>query len=385
MAVLDLRGITRRFGATMALDGVDLTVPSGGFCSLIGPSGCGKTTLLRIAAGFVAADRGQVLLDGRDIAGLPPHRRGLGFVFQSYALFPTKTVAQNIGFALMLRGDSRRAIDRRVADLAAMVRLTGLEDRFPHELSGGQQQRVALARALAPEPPVLLLDEPLSALDAGIRVHLRAEIRRIVDSLGITTVYVTHDQEEALAISDTVVVMRHGRILQSGTPQAVYLRPAHSFVAGFVGTANLLPCTIDAAGAAVRVGRMTVAVDDMTAARGGAGLLVWRPEHTTLTPMDHAVPGEGLAGTVEASAFLGPVVRLTLRIDAGGTVTADIATRAWSIAGGTMAARGSRFRIGIDPAFARVLPADDASPPPPEALPHPVAAGGITGRMLADA
>jgi putative spermidine/putrescine transport system ATP-binding protein len=177
--------------------------------------------------------------------------------------------------------------------------------------------------------------------------------------------------------------MRHGRILQSGTPEAVYLRPAHSFVAGFVGTANLLPCTIDAAGAAVRVGRMPVAVDDIAAVRGGAGLLVWRPEHTTLTPAAQAMPGEGLAGTVEASAFLGPVVRLTLRLDAGGTVTADIATRTWSVAGGTMAARGTRFRIGIDPAFARVLPAEDAPPPPPE--PRPVAAGGIIGRMLADA
>jgi ABC-type Fe3+/spermidine/putrescine transport system ATPase subunit len=327
-AALTFEAVSKRFGATLAVDNVSLDIRGGGFCALIGPSGCGKTTLLRIAAGFVGADEGRVAIAGRPADHLPPDRRGLGFVFQNYALFPTKTVAQNIGFALALRRLQKARIRDRVEALCAMMALDGLADRYPHELSGGQQQRVALARALAPEPPILLLDEPLSALDAKIRSQLRGEIRRIVTEAGVTALYVTHDQEEALAIADQVAVMRQGRLLQSGSPMEIYLKPAHPFVAGFVGTANMLDCRlID--GHAVELGGRRQEVLVVGQAGGGvAGAparLALRPEHVELLD-DKA---GGLTGVLRDVTFLGPTVRLTLTIGGGSTLLVDLATLDW--------------------------------------------------------
>jgi putative spermidine/putrescine transport system ATP-binding protein len=233
-----LEGVRKAFGSAQAVDGVTLAVTQGEFVTLLGPSGCGKTTLLRIAAGFTAPDAGRVWIDGAEATAAPPAARGMGFVFQSYALFPTKNVAENIGFALHVVGRPKAEIAARVREVAALVAILPLLDRFPHELSGGQQQRVALARAIAPAPRMLLLDEPLAALDARIRHRLRDEIRALTDRLGMTALYVTHDQEEALAISDRVVVMREGRIEQAAAPADLYLRPASRYVAEFVGQAS---------------------------------------------------------------------------------------------------------------------------------------------------
>jgi len=309
----------------MAVDAVSLDIAAGEFCSLVGPSGCGKTTLLRVTAGFVQADEGEVYFDDRPAGALPPNRRDLGFVFQSYALFPTKTVGENIGFSLMLKRTPRPEISKRVDEMCDLMHLDGLRDRYPHELSGGQQQRVALARALISEPSVLLLDEPLSALDAKIRTRLRVEIRRIVESLGITAIYVTHDQEEALSISDRVAIMDKGKLLQIGSPLDVYLRPADLFVAQFVGTTNSLPCTV-LDGGSVRVGDASVAVREIEPGRfNGQATLSIRPEHVDLV----AAGNGGIPAILRDVSFLGQTVRLTLHTLADHDVLADVPTVDW--------------------------------------------------------
>jgi ABC-type Fe3+/spermidine/putrescine transport system ATPase subunit len=300
---------------------VSLEIPSGEFVTLLGDSGCGKTTLLRIVAGFTAADSGRVLRNSEDITFLSPTQRRMGFVFQSYALFPTKNVAENIGFALKIAGERGSAIEARVGELARMMELDPLLTRYPHELSGGQQQRVALARALAPNPSVLLLDEPLSALDARIRTRLRAEIRAIVDRLGVTAVYVTHDQEEALALSDRVAVMRRGRIEQIGTPSDIYHRPASRFVAEFVGTANIVDGHVGEAGIEA-AGRLWPARLPPSASRGTPATAVYRPEHLSLASPESA----DFHGHVETITFLGPVVRLKVALPAGPSLIADCAS-----------------------------------------------------------
>jgi ABC-type Fe3+/spermidine/putrescine transport system ATPase subunit len=233
--------VTKRFGALTAVDSVSLSVQPGSFTTLLGPSGCGKTTLLRIIGGFVEPDSGDVLIDGRSQAGLPAFRRNAGMVFQDFALFPHMTVAQNVGYGLRFQQPGRAAQQARVSETLAFLQLDGLAARYPHELSGGQQQRVALGRALAVQPQVLLMDEPLSNLDAKLRVRVRAELKSIQRQLGITTIYVTHDQEEALALSDTVAVMSAGRIRQSAAPRELYLQPGDRFVADVVGESNFLP------------------------------------------------------------------------------------------------------------------------------------------------
>ena len=325
MAALSFRNVHKKFGPTVAVDAVSLDIAAGEFCSLVGPSGCGKTTLLRIAAGFVRADEGQVHLGGKPVGDLRPDRRDVGFVFQSYALFPTKTVGQNIGFSLALKRRPKSEIVDRVAELCAMMHLEGLAERYPHELSGGQQQRVALARALASRPSILLLDEPLSALDAKIRAHLRTEIRRIVESLKITTVYVTHDQEEALSISDRVAIMDQGQLLQVGTPIEVYLQPAHRFVAHFVGTSNSLPCTMLDNGH-VEIGGVPLPVRNPGNGEGnGDATLSLRPEH-----VDLVTPGNGgVPAVLRNISFLGQTVRLTLGTVGDISLSADVPTISW--------------------------------------------------------
>jgi iron(III) transport system ATP-binding protein len=238
---LEIRDLNKSFGGVPALERINLTIEASEFVCLLGPSGCGKTTLLRIIAGLLAADRGRILLDGRDLSAVPTRERGFGIVFQSYSLFPNLTVAQNVGYGLSIRRTPKAQVEARVAELLSTVKLSEFGDRYPGELSGGQQQRVAIARALAVNPALLLLDEPLSALDARVRAALREELREVQRSLGIPTLMVTHDQEEAMVLADKVVCMNHGRIEQVGSPEALYQQPKTRFVAEFMGQSNLLP------------------------------------------------------------------------------------------------------------------------------------------------
>ena len=323
MAFLELSGVQKRFGDTVAVQDFNLAAERGEFVSFLGPSGCGKTTTLRMIAGFERPTAGAISIDGDDITDRPPNQRNVGMVFQSYALFPNMTVAGNIGFGLKIRKRSKGDIDRRVGELLELIHLEGRGDRFPWQLSGGQQQRVALARALAIEPTILLLDEPLSALDAKIRVALRHEIRQIQRQLGITTVYVTHDQEEALELSDRIVVMSEGRIEQIGSPFEIYNFPSTAFVASFVGTLNAIEAKIvDAA-----TGRLSLAgheVRTTSTLNGSAGQAVTvalRPEMIALaTPdgsnvvavsaLDGTTGANRLPATVADVAFLGSVVRV---------------------------------------------------------------------------
>ncbi|WP_440900055.1 ABC transporter ATP-binding protein [Actinosynnema sp.] len=323
MGHLELKGLRKSFGGHTALDGLDLDLAEGELISLLGPSGCGKTTALRIVAGFETADAGSVLVEGRDITGVPANRRDMGMVFQAYSLFPNLTAAQNIEFGLKLRKQpDRRA---RAGELLELVGLAHLGGRYPHQLSGGQQQRVALARALAIRPGVLLLDEPLSALDAKVRVGLREEIRRIQTELGITTLFVTHDQEEALAVSDRVGVMSHGRLEQLDTPSKVYREPASAFVAQFVGVTNTVAGTVESGG--VRLGaHLLPAPGAPGVASGDAVSVIVRPEDVEVTahPAGGGAAGGdnagALIGTVVAQSFLGPVTRLSVRLAGGEQV-----------------------------------------------------------------
>ena len=327
MAHLSFQGIVKTFGAVTAVDNVSLDIASGEFVTLVGASGCGKTTLLRIIAGFTKPDRGELSIDGKRVEGLPPSKREVGFVFQSYALFPTQTVAQNIGFSLSIRRRPKAEIAGRVEELCQLTQLSGMEDRYPHELSGGQQQRVALARALAPDPSILLLDEPLAALDAKIRAHLRAEIRAVVDRLGITTVYVTHDQEEALSISDRVAVMDAGRILQVGAPMEVYLKPADSFVANFIGTINSLDGRPAGDGIMEIEGHpVEVRIPEALAGQESVTVTV-RPENIDLS---HPEPGsDALSGKLSSFSFLGQSVHAQVTTDGGQDLVVDMSIADW--------------------------------------------------------
>ena len=308
MTTLDYIAVRKTFGSTVALESFDLDVKEGELITLLGPSGCGKTTALRITAGFEFADSGAVLVGGADITRTPAHKRNMGMVFQSYSLFPNLTVANNVDFGLRTRKMPAADRHRRVGEMLDLVQLTALADRFPHQLSGGQQQRVALARALAIQPQVLLLDEPLSALDAKVRTTLRDEIRRIQTEVGITTLFVTHDQEEALAISDRVGVMSQGNLQQLGTPMDVYRHPSTAFVARFVGTMNELPGEVTGAGE-VSVGGTRLSVPKATAHAFGQKVhLLVRPEDMTLTEA-------GFPGTVTAVTFQGSTTLVGVRLD----------------------------------------------------------------------
>ena len=308
---LSIQHIRKSYGPTTVVQDFNLDVGVGEFVSFLGPSGCGKTTVLRMVAGFEEPTSGSIVVGGKDITRLKPNQRNVGMVFQAYALFPNLTVAQNIGFGLRVAGVAKADSDKRVAEMLNLIKLPQFGDRYPYQLSGGQQQRVALARAIAPKPKLLLLDEPLSALDAKVRVSLREEIRAIQKELGITTVFVTHDQEEALSISDRIVVMYGGKAEQVGTPFEIYNRPATKFVANFVGTLNVLEGTVtDASAGKVRVGANEVTLKGkLNGSKAGDTLsLALRPEAISLGRQ----PGRDatLGGQISEVSFLGSVIRV---------------------------------------------------------------------------
>jgi iron(III) transport system ATP-binding protein len=315
-------GLSKRFGAAVAVDHVDLAAPEGRFTCLVGPSGCGKTTLLRLLMGLEPPTAGRIEIGGQDISRLPPARRGMGMVFQSYALFPNMRVADNIAFG-MNGGSSAGERALRVEALLETVGLPGLARRFPGQLSGGQQQRVAIARALAVEPRILLLDEPLAALDPQIREQLRGELKSLQRRLGVTVVMVTHDQAEALALADLIVVMRDGRIEQAGSPEAVYDEPASPFVAAFLGAANLLRGAVIDAGTIRLVGGQRLPADAGALAPGARTTAAIRPEWVRLA-------AAGLEGRVADAVFGGASVRLEVRLDGepAETLLVDIAADA---------------------------------------------------------
>jgi iron(III) transport system ATP-binding protein len=305
---LAIEDVRKTFGDVAALDGVSLGVERGDFVCLLGPSGCGKTTLLRIVAGLLTADSGRLSLAGSDLTAVPARQRNFGIVFQSYSLFPNMTIAENIGYGLRIRGVARAKIDARVRELLDMIKLPQIAGRYPWQLSGGQQQRVALARAIAVEPALLLLDEPLSALDAKVRAELREEIRELQRRLGVPTIMVTHDQEEALTLADRILCMNQGRVEQAGTPADLYLRPATRFVADFMGVSNLIEVE--------RVQAYRPALLAARPATGGARqLLCVRPEKL------HVVAGSDCA--IAGVAFLGNLTRLRLDTPLG-LLTAEL-------------------------------------------------------------
>ncbi len=313
MAFLTLTEISKTFNKTFAVDNFNLEVEQGEFVSFLGPSGCGKTTTLRMVAGFETPTTGKININGADVTRKPPNQRNVGMVFQSYALFPNLTIAGNIGFGLMVTKKPADEIKRRVDEMLNLIHLPTYGDRYPFQLSGGQQQRIALARALAIRPQVLLLDEPLSALDAKIRLELRSEIRRIQQQLGITTIYVTHDQEEALSLSDRIVVMNAGKVEQIGTPFEIYNFPTTLFVASFIGQLNILKASVtNAAERACSLNGFTLHTEQPIQAPNGDELrLALRPEELSL---GHTEGNNHLTGRVESVTFLGAIVRMRVSV-----------------------------------------------------------------------
>jgi spermidine/putrescine transport system ATP-binding protein len=332
--VIALEAVCRRFGELIAVDRIDLAVERGEFFSLLGPSGCGKTTTLRLIAGFDPLESGRIRLEGQDVSLLPPHRRPVNTVFQNYALFPHLSVWENVAFGPRARGLAAAEIRRRVGEVLEVVRLSDLARRRPHELSGGQQQRVALARALVNRPAALLLDEPLAALDPFLRRSVRTELKRIQRDLGLTVVMVSHDQEEALALSDRLAVMRAGRIEQLGTPRQLYDAPANAFVADFLGRANLL--------------------SDPQA----DGTLLLRPEQLRLQERPPGPAERGVPATVEDVSFQGAMLLVTLRSEAGMPLLAQLSSHSTE----SEVRSGQRFWAVWDPTAAHRLP-----PAPPAA------------------
>ena len=328
MAFLEISHLEKSFGRNRVVKDFSLDIDQGEFVSLLGPSGCGKTTVLRMVAGFEAPSAGSIRIDGQDVVDQRPNQRNIGMVFQAYALFPNLTVAQNVAFGMKVKGVPRVESDARVTEMLRLIGLSDLGGRYPFQLSGGQQQRVALARALAVRPRVLLLDEPLSALDAKIRVSLRAEIREIQRELGITTIFVTHDQEEAMSMSDRIVVMNGGIAEQVGAPFDIYNRPRTRFVANFVGTLNTFETRVEnAVQGVVSIGgvRMTLPEGNLTLRDGASLAIALRPEALQLGR------AEGrevvLPATIEEVHFLGSVIRL--RADIAGTkISLDTFNRA---------------------------------------------------------
>jgi iron(III) transport system ATP-binding protein len=355
-AGLLVSGLVKRYGTQTALDGVSVTAGAGEFFTLLGPSGCGKTTLLRCVAGFARVDAGQIVCDGARLDTLPAHARDIGMVFQNYAIFPHLTVAENIAYGLRARRVSRLELSRRVRDALDLVQMTDLSARMPTQLSGGQQQRVALARALVVRPRLLLMDEPLSNLDARLRVTMRGEIRRIQRELGITTLYVTHDQEEALAVSDRIAVMERGHVEQVGTPWEVYAAPRTAFVAQFVGLNNALEGAIvarEGRRVTVEAGGLHLAGD--TDLPGARLLAVFRPEAVQLHAPSAALPGRaGGEGRLAGAEFLGAVLRCRIRTGAGALILVDV----HKPTGRAEMMEGQPLRFTVDPADVRFFPAE---------------------------
>jgi putative spermidine/putrescine transport system ATP-binding protein/spermidine/putrescine transport system ATP-binding protein len=312
-AAVRLLGASKRFGQITALEDATLSICRGELMTLLGPSGCGKTTLLNLVAGFLVADGGEIEIDGKRVNNLPTYKREIGMMFQNYALFPHMNIADNVGYGLRMRGVAKPDLKRRVADALSLVKLTGVEDRRPHQLSGGQQQRVALARALVISPKVLLLDEPFSALDRNLRASMQIEIKEIQRQLGVTTIFVTHDQSEALSLSDRIAVMLEGRIRQVGTPDEIYRRPADRFVASFVGDVNVLRARFDSVAGGVAIvtlgaARISVPREPLAHARHGDRVdLFIRPEQLHFASSSEPIVTEG---TVAAHIYQGGHVNL---------------------------------------------------------------------------
>ena len=355
MAFLDLTNLNKEFGgarasaSTMAVKDFNLSVSKGELVSFLGPSGCGKTTTLRMVAGFEDPTSGSITLEGADITHKPPNQRNVGMVFQAYALFPNMTVADNVGFGLKIAKRTKEEIDQRVQEMLELIQMGKLGPRYPYQLSGGQQQRVALARALAIQPQVMLLDEPLSALDAKIRVELRTEIRRIQQRLGITTIYVTHDQEEALSISDRVVVMNAGLMEQVGAPYEIYNYPATPFVASFVGTLNQLKCTVvDAASGLLAHNGQRLKTDSLIEKMDGPLTVMLRPEQLHLGV---AAEENQLKGKVDHVAFLGSIIRILVRVG-DAIITLDVLNER----GHTLPRVGEEATVSFPPHACWVLP-----------------------------
>ena len=339
MAQLEIQNLVKRYGDFHAVRDVSLNVADGEFLVLLGPSGCGKTTTLRMVAGFIEPTAGQVKLGGTDVTVLPPWKRNAGMVFQSYALFPHLTVAQNVAFGLEMRKVPRADIDKRVEETLALVRLKGYGARLPRQLSGGQQQRVALARALAIRPDVLLLDEPLSNLDAKLRQEVRVEIRELQQKMGLTTVMVTHDQEEALTMADRLVVMNEGSVRQVGSQRDLYERPADRFVAGFVGRSTFLDGTVEAPGRFRTEGGLSLACAGGTPGKASLSL---RPERIEIAAA--ALPGldNSLPGTVEFVSYLGALIDIHVRLSSADRLVVQIANREGGFAPGV----GQHVHVG---------------------------------------
>jgi iron(III) transport system ATP-binding protein len=326
VTTIRLDALTRTFGSVRAVDDISITVADGEFFTLLGPSGCGKTTLLRMIAGFCDVERGAIFFDDRRIDRLPAHRRDIGMVFQNYAIFPNLTVERNVAYGLRARRIEPRQIAARVEQALERVRLGGYASRWPHQLSGGQLQRVAIARSLVIEPAVLLFDEPLSNLDAQLRTQMRVEIRQLQQSLGLTAIYVTHDQEEALAISDRIAVLRNGRVEQVGPPESIYQEPQTAFVAEFMGTTNMLAGVagaFDGATTAVTAGQTEIRVNGRVAAPGERVMLSIRPEILRLVGADG--PGlPRLSARLVMREFLGSLVRLHMTLADGTPIRVSV-------------------------------------------------------------
>jgi ABC-type Fe3+/spermidine/putrescine transport system ATPase subunit len=367
MSLLEVHHVTKAFGATPVLHGISLAAEAGEIVCLLGPSGCGKTTLLRVIAGLEQPDTGVVQFDGQDLAAAPVHRRGFGLMFQDFALFPHKNVAENVAFGLRMAGQDRQARQRRVAEMLDLVNLAGHAQRRVHELSGGEQQRVALARSLAPSPRLLMLDEPLGSLDRTLREELMAELRRILKQIGVTALYVTHDQQEAFAIADRVLILNAGRIEQEGPPLAVYRQPASRFVAHFLGMHNLLPGRVMSdppqPQVATAIGTLVCADCGANVAAGDAVIVLVRPDAVTLLAAPDAARGlNSLQGVLANCSFRGSQIKIAVECGLDSRLSFDLP----GAAADALPAPGQLVTLQVAPDGLALLPAGESPQSEPD-------------------